>query len=364
LASRRRALALVGRQDVLLDLTSVVLTDPSPGPWRAQLRIIAGSAAYVLAGPEATELLAAVDELAPDDYVHRVLGHCFRAVIASELEDHDTARHETEQALSVASSSGNRAMLLRAHSAAAWAASARGDAAEVVRHGRAGLALAADDLESATFLVDMARGELMAAAPDRALPLAQDAVQRGRRIGVGYVLSDALQMLGFTLIRGGQATSGRAVLADAIRTFAPSDVGWQLETIAGIALATIVAGATARGEGLLLDASRCAVQAGLGVSAIPVELQPVADELGVGSAPTLLSPAATLGELRSAAIALAQDSVTWGRTPHRGIPRLSGARRCWSGFRCPRSRRPPAGRARRGPRRPACRSGSRRRAGG
>ena len=241
--------------------------------------------------------------------MHRVLGHCFRAVIASELDDHENAQRETEAALAVASSSGNRAMLLRAHSAAAWAASARGDSVEVVRQGRAGLALAADDIEAAPFLVDMARGELMAGAPDRAVPLAQAAVQRGRRIGAGYVLSDSLQMLGFTLIRCGQAASGRAVLADAIRSFAPSDVGWQLETIAGIALATIAAGATAPGEGLLQDASRCAVQAGLGESAVPLELQPVADQLGVTAAPPFLAPAPALAELRSAAIAQAQDSV-------------------------------------------------------
>jgi hypothetical protein len=126
-------------------------------------------------------------------------------------------------------------MLLPAHSAAAWAAAGRGDAAAVVEHGAAGLELAVDDAEAVATLVDMARGELLAGAAERALPLARDAVLRGRRVGTGAVVADALQMLGFALVRAGRSADGGSVLVEAIRHYAPADHGWQLETIAGIA---------------------------------------------------------------------------------------------------------------------------------
>ena len=304
LGSRRRALALLGRQDVLLDLMRSVLAMPRPGPWLPRAQIVAGSAAYVVEGPQvATPLLAAVDQLDPSDTVHRVLAHCFRAVIASECGDDDAARAEGDLAISVATEAGHRGMRLRAHSAAAWAATNRGDAAEVVRLGRIGLDLAVDDTEAMSTLVDIARGHLMADAPGQAVPFAQEAVRRSRRIGTGYVLCDALQMLGFSLVRDGQLDDGRGVLAESIRHFAPSDLGWQLETIAGIALATVAGGPDVEAERLLQDATRAAVRGGLGDSAVPMELEPLAARLSVDPVGVAVGPAPSIAELRDRALA-------------------------------------------------------------
>lgn len=303
LGSRRRALALLGRQDVLLDLMRTVLASRHRGPWLPRARVVAGSASYVVEGPElATPLLAAVDQLEPSDTVHRVLAHCFRAVIAAELDDHEAARAESDLAIAVATAADHRGMRHRAHSAAAWAATQRHDAAEVVRHGQIGLELALDDTEAISALVDLARGHLMADAPALAISIAQDAVRRSRRMSTGYALTNALQILGFALVCDGQSESGRGVLAESIRHYDPSDLGWQLETIAAMAIATLAEGPDAEAEALLHDVSRAAARAGLGESAVPVELQDLAARLSVGPVGPVGGPAPSIAELRDRAL--------------------------------------------------------------
>jgi len=303
LVGRRRALALLGRQDVLLDLMREVLASPLDGPWLPKAQIVAGSASYVVEGPEqASPLLEAVDRLAVSDTVHRVLAHCFRAVIASELDDHDVARAECDLAIAVATDAGHRGMRHRAHSAAAWVAAQRHDPEAVVRHGQIGLELALDDTEAISALVDLARGPLMADAPALAIAIAQDAVRRSRRMSSGYALSNALQILGFALVRDGQSASGRGVLAESIHHYDPSDLGWQLETIAAMAIATLAEGPDREAEALFHDVSRAAARAGLGESAVPVELQELAARLPVGPPGPLAGPAPSITELRDRAL--------------------------------------------------------------
>ena len=307
LGSRRRALAILGRQDALLELMRSVLTSPERGPWVPRAQIVAGSASYVVEGPEpATPLLAAVDALEPSDTVHRVLAHCFRAVIASELDDHDTARVEADLAITVATAADHRGMRHRAHSAGAWVATQRLDTEAVVRHGELGLELAADDTEAVSALVDVARGHLLADHPSLAISIAEDAVRRSRRMSTSFTLSNALQILGFALVGDGRAESGRGVLADSIRHYEPSDLGWQLETIAAMAIAGLIDGPDPEAQSLLHDASLAAVRAGLGTTAIPVELQALAARLSIPPAGTLTGPAPSVTALRDRALRGAQ----------------------------------------------------------
>jgi hypothetical protein len=181
-------------------------------------------------------------------------------------------------------------------------AAQRHDAAEVVRHGEIGLELALDDTEAISALVDVARGHLMAGAPALAISIAQDAVRRSRRMSTGYALSNALQILGFALVRDGQSESGRGVLAEAVHHYDPSDLGWQLETIAAMAIAALAEGPDPDAQALLHDASRAAGRAGLGESAVPVELRDLAARLSVGPAGPMAGPAPSVSELRDRAL--------------------------------------------------------------
>lgn len=302
LSGRRRALAALGRQDILFDLTSRLLRCSRSGPWQAQARVLAGSAAYVKGSSEAaSELLEAVVHLAHDDHVHRVLGHCFRAVLAADFDDHSTAQTEAEAAVRVADTSGQPTLLVRAHSAAAWVARLRGDHDRAVLHGHEGLSLAEGDAEVSACLVDIARGELMRDQPVRALELAREAVQRGRRMA-GYILANAQQELGFSLLRTGQPDDAREVLVQALRDGPITDVGWQLETIAAVAL-TLIVGGIPEARQLLDDSSRAAQREGLGESAVPAELLTLANDHGV-STPELGGPGPSLAELRDATLSV------------------------------------------------------------
>lgn len=291
--ARRRGFIAIGRQDVALELLGAVLASGVQEPWRARVQVVAGSAAYNLRRTD-DGLLAHVDELAPDDHVYRVFGFCYRAVLQADAVAGDRGRGAADEAIAAAVASGEAALALMAYSAASWSAIARADAVEAVRHAELGLGAAissGDDAEVVTALADLARAELGGGrgGPERALAVAEDGLQRARRLGSRLPVAEHLQLLGFARIRLGEPLEGVRVLRDVLDAVAAySDQSWAMELVGASAAVAIGAGRIAEGHDLLAHTrSRCA---SIGVAdPIPAILAPAFE--GYALDPQLAAPA-------------------------------------------------------------------------
>lgn len=257
--SRRRGFIAIGRQDVALDLLRVVLAGDVAPPWRARAQVVAGSAVYNLRRTD-DGLLAHVDDLAPDDHVYRVFGCCYRAVLAADAGAGDFGAGAAAQAIDAAVASGMPSLALMAYSAASWSATARTDPDEAVQHAEFGLAAAvrmADGPEIVNALADLARAELGGGhgGPARAAELAQDGLQRARRLGATLQVAEHAQLLGFALIRLGRQVEGARVLGDVLDVAAGnSDPSWALDLVGVSAAVAIHAGLVDEGRDLLRHA--------------------------------------------------------------------------------------------------------------
>jgi hypothetical protein len=310
LLARRRGLFQLGRQDLVAELGRSLLAAGLPPPWSARTAVVAGGAAYATYAPDAGTLLAAVEDLAPDDALHRVLGYSFRSCHLAVEGDAAAARSDADAAVDEAAR--DPALLQIAHSSAAWTALVLDDPGSAVEHAQICVELAEDDLQGLIAVQDLAQAELFGDGAVRALTLLQEALPRARRTGSTKARLGIELTLAFALIRVGQAGPALdLLLANLPQVAGMSDVGYTLEVVAATGIAVRLCATEearkARADRLMQAATKRAQALGLGDDAVPGELSVVASAFARSAAEPMLVP--QVPELVEQAGRLAREAI-------------------------------------------------------
>lgn len=301
----RRVLAVQGRPTVTLADAQLLLGHEMPAALRARLRVVAGGAAYLCGSADASDLLQAVADLATDDVVHRVLGHNWLAVLNADHGDHAAARSHADRAVSAAVRAGSVPLERLARSAAAWAASRRGDGEAAFEHSTRQLELASGDVEIALGLTDLSAAELLRGRVAEAELLGREAVTAARRLGPSWTLSEAQRALAFAQLNRGDIAGAQTLISSCLRmSVGASDEAGLVELVAAAGLALAARGQVTEGRLILTRAKAFAAAIPDLETAIPGELAGLASELLLHDADLpVLPPVGNLAELIDVAVA-------------------------------------------------------------
>ncbi len=295
----RRVLAVLGRPAVTLADANMLLAHELPAALRARLQVVAGGAAYLCGVPGAANLLEAVRELDNDDVVYRVLGYNWLAVLNADKGDHAAAQSHADRAVAASLGAASLPLERLARSAAAWAASRRGDGEAAFEHSTRQVELAAGDVEIALGLTDLSAAELLRGRLAEAELLGREAVTAARRLGPSWTLSEAQRALAFAQLRRGDTAGALTLISSCLRMSAgASDEAGLIELVAAAGLATAALGRIAEGRFILTRAKAFANAVPDLQTAVPRELTGLAADLLLrdGDLPDL-PPVGELSEL-------------------------------------------------------------------